>query len=69
MKKYIIPAIMVVEAKEPFMLGKNSVEGNGQMLGNDSFFDDMDDDLDNNTKTKRLWDDNEARYELSYILK
>ncbi len=61
MKKYIIPAIMVVEAKEPFMLGKNSVEGNGQMLGNDSFFDDMDDDLDNNTKTKRLWDDNEAR--------
>lgn len=61
MKKYIIPEIMVVEPKGEIMIDIHNASGDGKMLGNDTFFDDLDDGMDNTFKTKRLWDDEEAR--------
>ena len=61
MKKYIIPEIMVVEPKGEIMTDIHNASGDDNMLGNDTFFDDLDDGMDNTFKTKRLWDDDEAR--------
>ena len=61
MKKYIIPESMVVEPKGEIMIDIHNASGDGNMLGNDTFFDDLDDGMDNTFKTKRLWDDDEAR--------
>lgn len=61
MKKYIIPEIMVIVADEAIMEGLHQSEGSGTQLNNSGFFDDLDDGMDNTFKTKRLWDDDEAR--------
>ncbi len=61
MKKYIIPQTIVVVADGSFMeMSIHNELGNGQ-LNNGGFFDDLDDGMDNTFKTKRLWDEDEAR--------
>ena len=62
MKKYIIPAIMIVETSEDLMQGIHNTSGSGTQLGNNGLFDDLEDGLDNTFKSKDLWDDeDEAR--------
>ena len=61
MKKYIIPETMVIVPKESLMQGLHNQSASGGQLNNGGFFDDMDDGLDNTFKSKRLWDEEEAR--------
>lgn len=61
MRKYIIPGTMIIVPKEDLMQGLYNESAGGEQLNNGGFFDDLDDGMDNTFKTKRLWDDDEAR--------
>lgn len=62
MKKYIIPETMLIVITGDMMVDLYDQSGSGDQLGNGGFFDDLDDELENSFKSKKLWDDeNEAR--------
>ena len=52
---------MIIVPKEDLMQGLYNESAGGEQLNYGGFFDDLDDGMDNTFKTKRLWDDDEAR--------